>query len=286
MSAECYACSLEAQGDALPIHEAMVRDSGWRVAHAFNSSLPGWLVVLPTRHITAMHELTSDEAEALGPLLRQVSSALVDVLGCAKTYVMLFAEAEGFAHLHLHLVPRMDWFGPAHVGPRVFTFLGGPESDWVTEAERDALALQLREALTAGARPVPTSGAQPEPTAELFDRLHHMQLTLPAGSEAQARDFYAGVLGMSEVDKPPELAARGGAWFRGGGVELHLGVEEPFRPATKGHPGILVKDLDELVRRLQSGGQTAERDGLFPGFRRVYAHDPFGNRLEFLQIAP
>jgi catechol 2,3-dioxygenase-like lactoylglutathione lyase family enzyme len=119
----------------------------------------------------------------------------------------------------------------------------------------------------------------------LFAGLHHMQLAMPRGEEEAARGFFVGVLGMTEVDKPPVLAARGGAWFRHGGLELHLGVEDDFRPARKGHPGVLVTDLDEVVRRLSEAGQDVTWDGDFPGFRRVYAHDPFGNRLEFLERA-
>ena len=118
-----------------------------------------------------------------------------------------------------------------------------------------------------------------------FDRLHHMQLAMPRAEEQVARDFFVGVLGMTEVDKPPVLAARGGAWFRAGDVELHLGVEDNFRPARKGHPGIVVTDLDDVVHRLTESGQNVSWDAEFPGFRRVYAHDPFGNRLEFLQPA-
>ncbi len=112
-----------------------------------------------------------------------------------------------------------------------------------------------------------------------------MQLTMPRGQEQAARTFYADVLGMVEVDKAPALAARGGAWFRSGRVELHLGVEDDFRPSRKGHPGILVTDLDEVVRRLHSAGQDVRWDAEFPGFRRVYASDPFGNRMEFLESA-
>jgi len=118
-----------------------------------------------------------------------------------------------------------------------------------------------------------------------FDRLHHMQLAMPRAEEQAARDFFVNVLGMVEVDKPPVLVARGGAWFRAGGVELHLGVEDNFRPARKGHPGIVVTDLDDVVHRLIEAGQDVNWDADFPGFRRVYAHDPFGNRLEFLQPA-
>jgi catechol 2,3-dioxygenase-like lactoylglutathione lyase family enzyme len=110
-----------------------------------------------------------------------------------------------------------------------------------------------------------------------------MQIAMPAGAEQQAREFYADVLGMTEVPKPPLLALRGGVWFRAGQVELHLGAEEGFRADRKGHPGILVDDLDDVGERLTRGGYPARWDDEFPGYRRIYSHDPFENRLEFLQ---
>lgn len=113
--------------------------------------------------------------------------------------------------------------------------------------------------------------------------LHHVQLAMPAGGEDAARAFYGGVLGLAEIAKPPELAKRGGAWFRGGELEVHLGVEDPFAPARKAHPGILVDDLDAVQGRLAGAGIEVRPDQLFPGYRRCYADDCFGNRLEFLQ---
>ena len=113
--------------------------------------------------------------------------------------------------------------------------------------------------------------------------LHHVQISIPAGGEERARSFYVAVLGLVEVPKPPVLAARGGLWVRGAAVELHLGIEPDFRPATKAHPGILVSDLDAFVARLASFDVPVTRDDNFPGYRRCYAADPFGNRLEFLQ---
>jgi catechol 2,3-dioxygenase-like lactoylglutathione lyase family enzyme len=117
----------------------------------------------------------------------------------------------------------------------------------------------------------------------MYAGLHHMQLAMPVGGEPAAREFFVDVLGMREIPKPPVLAARGGAWFISGGLELHLGVEDGFRPAKKGHPAILVEDIEEIVRRFTSAGQPVTWDSEFPGFRRFYATDPFGNRLEFLQ---
>lgn len=113
--------------------------------------------------------------------------------------------------------------------------------------------------------------------------LHHVQLAIPTGGEDAARAFWGGVLGMTELVKPPELAARGGCWFRSGRLEVHLGVEEPFTPAGKAHPGMLVDDLDRVVDALLGAGREVRRDKAFPGFDRCYAADPFGNRLEFLE---
>ena len=113
--------------------------------------------------------------------------------------------------------------------------------------------------------------------------IHHVQLACPAGSERVLRDFYGAVLGLAEVAKPPALAARGGCWFRGDGIELHLGVEHDFRPARKAHPGLLVQDLDGWARRLAAAGAPVHYDDDFPGMRRFYTADPFGNRLEFLK---
>lgn len=116
-----------------------------------------------------------------------------------------------------------------------------------------------------------------------FARLHHVQLAIPAGGEPECRAFWGGLLGMDELEKPPALAARGGCWFRGGGAEVHLGVEHDFTPAAKAHPGILVSDLRALAGTLSSADVEVTWDGEFPGHDRFYATDPFGNRLEFLE---
>lgn len=113
--------------------------------------------------------------------------------------------------------------------------------------------------------------------------LHHVQLAAPPGSEEALRWFYGEVLGLPEVAKPPELAGRGGVWFRSASVEVHLGVEEGFRPARKAHPGLLVDDLDGFAERLAAHAVEVRWDGAFPGYRRCYVADPHGNRLELLE---
>jgi catechol 2,3-dioxygenase-like lactoylglutathione lyase family enzyme len=108
-------------------------------------------------------------------------------------------------------------------------------------------------------------------------------LSCPAGTEAELRAFYGGVLGLTEIEKPPMLARKGGCWFRGHGIELHLGVEADFRPARKAHPGLLVSGIDDWAARLRAAGYPVAFDDEFPGMRRFYSEDPHGNRLEFLE---
>ncbi|MER6301571.1 VOC family protein [Kitasatospora sp. NPDC001539] len=119
-----------------------------------------------------------------------------------------------------------------------------------------------------------------------FERIDHVQLDIPAGAEDECRAFWSGVLGMTELEKPPVLKARGGCWFRGGGVEVHLGVTPDFRPSRKGHPGILVHSLDALAARLTAHGHEVRWDHDLPGHRRFHTDDRLGNRLEFLEPAP
>ena len=113
--------------------------------------------------------------------------------------------------------------------------------------------------------------------------LDHVQLAMPAGEEDRAVAFYEGLLGLSRVPKPPNLAARGGCWFERGAVRVHLGVDPDFRPARKAHPALLVDGLAELAARLAAAGVEARHEEPLPGFDRVYVDDPFGNRIELLE---
>jgi catechol 2,3-dioxygenase-like lactoylglutathione lyase family enzyme len=116
--------------------------------------------------------------------------------------------------------------------------------------------------------------------------IHHVQLAMPRGEEDRAEGFYGGVLGLDRVPKPAALADRGGAWFRGGDVEVHLGVEEEFRPARKAHPAFLVKGLGLLEERLREAGSPVRPDAPLEDRRRFHTEDPFGNRLELIEWEP
>lgn len=113
--------------------------------------------------------------------------------------------------------------------------------------------------------------------------IEHVQLAMPVGGEVAARAFYSGLLGLPERPKPPKLAARGGCWFEGPGVKVHLGVEADFRPALKAHPALLVDDLTGLVEALLGRDCAVAHDDPVDGRARCYVSDPFGNRIELMQ---
>jgi catechol 2,3-dioxygenase-like lactoylglutathione lyase family enzyme len=114
--------------------------------------------------------------------------------------------------------------------------------------------------------------------------IDHIQLAMPAGEEEKARAFYGELLGMTEIPKPPELAQRGGAWFRAGSVTLHLGVDADFRPARKAHPALLVDDLEAFIQVCQANGlETDTSQPPLEGYKRAHVFDPFGNRIELME---
>ena len=116
-----------------------------------------------------------------------------------------------------------------------------------------------------------------------IEAVEHVQLAMPPGQEAAARDFYSALLGIPEVKKPKNLAQRGGCWFERDALKVHLGVEQDFRPAKKAHPAFLVTGLLELAVKLQQAGYQVVDDEPLAGFNRRYVSDPFGNRIELLE---
>jgi diadenosine tetraphosphate (Ap4A) HIT family hydrolase len=141
--ADCYTCARDAVADQAPSWEHIASDSLWRVAHAFNSALPGWLVLVPRRHVTAIAGLTDSEASLLGTWHVRLSRALEQVLGCQKTYVAQFAEAEGSSHVHFHIVPRPPDLPRELRGPRIFQLLGAADRPHIGEDQMTQIAAAL-----------------------------------------------------------------------------------------------------------------------------------------------
>ena len=117
----------------------------------------------------------------------------------------------------------------------------------------------------------------------MIQGIDHVQLAAPPGCEPQARWFFGEVLGMQELEKPEELARRGGCWFAAGDQQLHIGVENGFQPAKKAHPAFRVRYLISLKTRLNAYKIAFREDESKPEVKRIFVEDPWGNRLEFVE---
>ncbi|WP_026792273.1 VOC family protein [Pleomorphomonas oryzae] len=117
-----------------------------------------------------------------------------------------------------------------------------------------------------------------------IQRIDHIQLAMPAGREAAARAFYGRLLGLTERPKPAHLQARGGCWFEAGAVKVHLGVDADFVAARKAHPAFIVDNLESLCAQLEQAGFPTVADQPLDGYLRRYVSDPFGNRIELMEI--
>jgi len=114
--------------------------------------------------------------------------------------------------------------------------------------------------------------------------IDHIQIAVPPGSEDKARIFYGELLGMEEIPKPENLKGRGGCWFLCGSQEVHIGIQQDFMPAKKAHPGFTVHALEQLKTRLEEADYVIVEESPIEGRSRFFTHDPFGNRIEFLEF--
>ena len=145
----CLTCDLVRRRDAgaAPLWDSIHRTTHWDLVHSYNTSLPGWLVLVARRHVVAIDALSDEEAAELGVLLRRVSAALRDVTGCAKTYVVQFAEQAEHPHVHFHVIPRLADQPAERRGPGVFGYLGVAETERVGEERMNAIAAEVRRLL-------------------------------------------------------------------------------------------------------------------------------------------
>jgi len=117
-----------------------------------------------------------------------------------------------------------------------------------------------------------------------FKGIDHVQLVAPKNNEQQAREFYTGLLGLKEMDKPINLQGRGGCWFSCGNQEIHIGVLEPFVAPKKVHPALIVNGIKELRLTLEQASFTVFEEEPIEGRDRIFVEDPFGNRIEFIEF--
>jgi len=142
----CKTCELVARRNAglAPPWDSIYRTSCWDVAHCFDTYLPGWLVLVLRRHLASLAELTEVEAVELGQLIRHTSIALKQVTGCVKTYAIQLAESPDHLHVHFHIIPRLVDPPPERAGVKIFSCIGVPEAERVSEEEMNAIADRIR----------------------------------------------------------------------------------------------------------------------------------------------
>jgi catechol 2,3-dioxygenase-like lactoylglutathione lyase family enzyme len=117
-----------------------------------------------------------------------------------------------------------------------------------------------------------------------FKRFDHVQVCIPRGTEEEAREFYGGLLGLEEIEKPEVLKKNGGMWFAVADVQLHVGAEDAVAP-SKRHPALEVEDVPGVRAYLERNGVRTKDEETVPGMRRFSFFDPFGNRIELLEKA-
>ncbi|MHA2130586.1 MAG: HIT family protein [Promethearchaeota archaeon] len=143
----CYTCELLVQRDEnnSPLWDNIVRTEYWDIVHSYPTALPGWLVLVVRRHITAVEELTDEEAKELGVLIRRVSIILKQITACEKTYVVQFAESPKHPHVHFHIIPRMANQPENRRSVDVFNYLGVSEAERVKDSVMNKIAEQVRK---------------------------------------------------------------------------------------------------------------------------------------------
>ncbi len=116
-----------------------------------------------------------------------------------------------------------------------------------------------------------------------FKRIDHFHICVPPEKLDDAKNFYTNVIGLVLIYRPDDLFSSAGYWFNIGDVQLHIGIE-PALPRTIRHTAFEVADIEAARSHLMSKGVEILEEPVIPGRSRFAFIDPFGNRMELLQI--
>jgi diadenosine tetraphosphate (Ap4A) HIT family hydrolase len=141
---KCMACQLTAERFTKPVCKSIFENDSWRIMHAFNTSLPGWLIIGALRHIETLADLTPEEAASLGELIRKTSKAVKQVTGAVKIYSIMFAEHRQVSHVHFHIVPRHANTPESYRSKNIFAYLNVPDEQAVSLEQRNAISSKVR----------------------------------------------------------------------------------------------------------------------------------------------
>ncbi|NDJ52306.1 MAG: glyoxalase [Chloroflexi bacterium] len=117
--------------------------------------------------------------------------------------------------------------------------------------------------------------------------LHHPQITITVGGEYQAHHFYCETLGLPLIDPPEEYARAKGFWIRVGDQPIRVATEHSLDyDPVRSHLVYEVEDIYRWRLYLYQRGVKARFVQSPLGYARLEMRDPFGNRVELIELAP
>lgn len=136
---ECFICRKHNGQEAAPPGGYIYEDEHWMVCHASGKLGPlGTLFLESKRHFLDYAEMTDEESDSLGMVLRKIYDALKLHTSAERIYQVTLME--GVPHFHSWLVPRRK-----EDIERGMKFLARDDS--CRDEEANALADKLREAM-------------------------------------------------------------------------------------------------------------------------------------------
>lgn len=125
-------------------------DDLWHLDHIIRPiPMAGWLILKPKRHIESISAMSPEEARGFGEVASRAAAALEAATGVKKVYVGSFGEAQNFAHVHVHLIPRPLDLDDAHRGPLIFELMR-TDADRAPISEAERIAEAVRRTMSRG----------------------------------------------------------------------------------------------------------------------------------------
>jgi len=116
-----------------------------------------------------------------------------------------------------------------------------------------------------------------------FIRADHIHICVPPERLEEAREFYTGVIGLKLIARPDKIFGNAGYWFDIGNIQLHIGVESAL-PRSIRHTAFEVSDVEAARNLMERNSIEIMEEPIIPGRKRFAFVDPFGNRMELLQM--
>ncbi len=116
-----------------------------------------------------------------------------------------------------------------------------------------------------------------------IERADHIHICVVPERLYEAKQFYMEVIGLELIDRPDKLFSSEGYWFNIGDIQLHIGVEASTIKTIR-HTAFAVNNIGAARKQLNNYAVEIIEEPHIPGRKRFAFIDPFGNRMELLQL--